>query len=872
MINKKIEPPQIAEGLFRRMFPDKGYDTTVCDLEESFGEVAREKGAFRAKIWYWSQALAALCLYVILHINIRGGLVMFKHHLKITLRNLRRHKGYSFINIFGLAASFVVVLFIVLFIQNELSFDRGNDHIDRMYTVIMGGEHGQQHIISAAALELSENIPDIVKYTRLSLRNDYALQYSDPATGRESKILLGGMTYAWVDPGMFQVFSYDFKAGNPAVVLDEPHSVVLTEDVARSLFGNTDPIGKVVTLNSRYALTVTGVVKKPANSHLDLDVFASILTLRSIIGPEADRDYVYNSIPTYVLLPEKHDLQSVNRKIHSHMASVFKRVGRRVEEFSLFPVSSLYLSDIHRQGNHGSRTLLWILFTIAVFIVILAGINFVNLGTARASTRAKEIGIKKVVGVTKKSLMRQFLGESLLVTFAALGVALGLAVLLFPVFNRAFVMTLSPGNIFDPAILVSLAAGACIIGILSGLYPAFYLSAYQPATVLRGEVTQGRKGSFSRKILIVFQFAVSVILLIGTLTIARQIRYAQNKDLGFSTDNVITFSQPRSDSFRRNLENIKAELLRHPDILEMSFSQGYPGRPWNNESLKIGEEFISFTHYSVDSDFADVYGLKLLEGRFLDLNRPGDHLRSVVINESAVREFGLESPVGTHLPFISGGNLTAFPVDEIEIVGVVKDFHCRSLHREINPILISSNKDWMSHGGILYSGNNLASVVDHAEGVWKKFAPGFPFEPGFLDQEIRGMYAKDAVFERVFFYAAGFSILIACLGLLGLASFITVKRSKEIGIRKVLGASLPRILLLLSAEFSTSITLANLIAWPTAYYLMQKWLGNFAYRIDLGPGIFASAALLALGAALIAVAWQSLKAATTDPAETLRHE
>ena len=362
------------------------------------------------------------------------------------------------------------------------------------------------------------------------------------------------------------------------------------------------------------------------------------------------------------------------------------------------------------------------------------------------------------------------------------------------------------------------------------------------------------------------------MLIIGTLTIASQIRFARNKDLGFSAKNVITFPQPQSGSFRRNLESIKAELLQHPDILKVSFSHGYPGRPWNNESFKVGEKYIKFTHFSVDSDFADVYGLQLLKGRFLDLNRQSDHLRAVVINETAVREFGLESPVGTHLPYIPRGNLTALPVEEIEIIGVIKDFHCRSLHQEINPIMISYNKDWMSLGGILHSGENLAGVVSHAKEVWKRFAPGFPFEFSFLDQEIRDMYAKDVVFEQVFFFAAGFSILIASLGLLGLTSYVAAKRTKEIGIRKVLGASLSQILLLLSSEFTAAILLANLIAWPLAYYLMKKWLANFAYRIDLGIEIFVLSALLALAVALVTVGWQSLKAATANPVKSLRHE
>ena len=868
--NGKIEPSKAARWLFRKIFPDGGYDTTVCDLEESYREMVKERGLFFAKTWYWFQVLAALYFFICL--QIRGSLSMFKHHLKISIRNLRRHKGYSFINIFGLAVSFTVVIYIALFIQNELSFDRENEHLDRMYTIMMGGDKGQQYIISAAALELSENIPEIVKYTRLGLQSDSALQYRESETEHEKNIMIKDMTYAWVDPGMFEVFTYDFKAGNPETVLNQPFSIVLTEEVAKNLFGGKDPIGKVVTLNSRYEMTVTGVVTKPAHSHLDLNVFASILTLRSIRGQDADRNYEYNSYPTYVLLPEEHDLEEVNRKIDAHMASVFERAGRPKDEFSLFPVSNIYLSDIHFQGNHGNRTLLWILFTIAVFIVTIAGINFVNLSTARASTRAREIGIKKVLGVVRKNLMRQFLSESVFIALVSLGVSLIFAVLFFPPFNQAFAVGIRMGSLFEPGMLFCLAALAFVIGTLAGLYPAFYLSAFQPVTAIRGDATQGKKGSFFRKALIIFQFAVSVILLVGTMTITHQIRFVQNKDLGFSAKNVITFPQPRLDSFHRNLESIKTELLHHPDILEVSFSHGYPGRPWNNESFKVGEEYIGFTHYSADSDFADVYGLELLEGRFLDLHRQSDHLRAVVINETAVRKFGLESPVGTHLPYIPRGNLTAFPVEEIEIIGVIKDFHCRSLHQEINPILISYNEDWMSYGGILYSGDNLSDLVSHAKEVWKRFAPGFPFEFSFLDQEIQGMYAKDAVFEKAFFYAAGFSILIACLGLLGLASYVAAKRTKEIGIRKVLGASYSQILILLSSEFTASIVLANLIAWPVAYYFMKKWLAQFAYRIDMGIGIFLLSALLAFGVALLTVGWHSVKAAASDPVDSLRYE
>ena len=475
--NGKIEPSKATRWLFRKIFPDGGYDTTVCDLEESYREVVKERGLFFAKTWYWFQVLAALYFFICL--QIRGSLSMFKHHLKISIRNLRRHKGYSFINIFGLAVSFTVVIYIALFIQNELSFDRENEHLDRMYTIMMGGDKGQQYIISAAALELSENIPEIVKYTRLGLQSDSALQYRESETEHEKNIMIKDMTYAWVDPGMFEVFTYDFKAGNPETVLNQPFSIVLTEEVAKNLFGGKDPIGKVVTLNSRYEMTVTGVVTKPAHSHLDLNVFASILTLRSIRGPDADRNYEYNSYPTYVLLPEEHDLEEVNRKIDAHMASVFERAGRPKDEFSLFPVSDIYLSDIHFQGNHGNRTLLWILFTIAVFIVTIAGINFVNLSTARASTRAREIGIKKVLGANRPQLITQFLSESIVTAYIALILAILLMLLLLTPFNNFAGKHFTADIFLRPSNMIFILALGIILGISSGLYPAFFLSASQ---------------------------------------------------------------------------------------------------------------------------------------------------------------------------------------------------------------------------------------------------------------------------------------------------------------------------------------------------------------------------------------------------------
>ncbi|MCJ7682222.1 MAG: ABC transporter permease, partial [Candidatus Aminicenantes bacterium] len=578
---------------------------------------------------------------------------MFKHHLKMTLRHLRRHKGYSFINIFGLAVSFTVVIFIALFIKNEKSFDRNNVNLDRMYVVMMGEneEECQIHLISAAGLELDENIPEILEFTRFDIRFDYALQSTTMDRGLKRAILLSGPKFVWTDPGMFRVFTYKALAGDLNTALDDPYSIVLTKAVADKLFGSMDPLGQVVRLNNRYDLKVTGVVEKPKNSHIDYGVFGSVATQRAVSGDDADRDYQYNSFPTYVLLPRDHDPVAVSRKINDHMASVFKRVGREVDHFFLYPVKNLYLSPVQHTSVHGSSSLLWILFTIAVFILLIAGINFINLSTARASVRAGEIGIKKVVGVMRKNLVRQFLGESVFVALLSLAAAVVFVVLFLPAFNRAFNLSVSLQSLVEPLSLLSIVAGVCLIGVLAGLYPAFFLSAFPPASVLRGDVTRGRNGGFFRKALIVFQFAVSVVLLSGTLVVLSQIRFVRSKDLGFRSENVLVFPEPHLKNFQNIRETVKAELLRHPDIQVVSVSHGYPGRPWNNESLKIGEDYVGFTHYSVDADFDEVYGLELLAGRFIDHTRPSDFQRAVVLNETAVREFGLKNPVGAHIPF-----------------------------------------------------------------------------------------------------------------------------------------------------------------------------------------------------------------------------
>ena len=793
---------------------------------------------------------------------------MLLNDLKMMIRHWRHHIGYSVINLFSLSLSYTVLIFIALFIMHELDHDRLNIHLDRMYTVLMDR---QQSIISAGGLEIAENIPEILQFTRFFRRNDYALQYRPEGKQTEQSIMIKDLAFVWTDPDMFEIFTYDFIYGNPETALDQPYNIVLTDHIAQRLFGNEDPTGKVIRLNNQYELTVTAVVKKPNNSHLSFKVFASTLTLRNIGGLDADRNYEWNSYPTYVLLPEEVDLEAVNQKIDAHMKKVFERVGREPRTFSLFPAKDLYFSDIRYTGNHGNRMMIGILITVSLFIVIIAAINYINLSSARASTRAREIGIKKIVGVLRKNLIRQFLCESTFISLLALLFAFVLAFLFLPMLNQTLSTHVTGMYLLDLRFLGFLLITICLIGMISGIYPALYLTSFVPLRVIKGEITGGQKAASFRRLMIVFQFTISIILIIGIFTVYNQIRFVMDKDLGFDGKNVMTFAGPRFRQFQDNIESVKMELLKHPDILRISISHGYPGRPENNESLKIKDKYVGFTHYSADSEFFHVYKLELLRGRFIDTERSMDRLRAIVLNETAVREFGLENPVGKRLPHEIRG-LTALPVEELEVVGVIKDFHCRPLHRRINPVVISYNDEWFSQGSILLSGENLSETLRYIQGIWSRYAPGFPFEYVFVDEDFKAMYKKDVVFEKIFFYAAGFSILITCIGLLGLVSYVAEKRSKEIGIRKVLGAPLSSILFLLSHEFSSAVFLANLLAWPIAYFAMNKWLQNFVYRFSLNVWIFIFSGLSALFIALLTVSYQTIKAATANPVDSLRYE
>jgi len=508
---------------------------------------------------------------------------------------------------------------------------------------------------------------------------------------------------------------------------------------------------------------------------------------------------------------------------------------------------------------------------VAVFILLIACVNFLNLSTARASLRAKEVAIKKVVGSTRKMLIIQFLGESVLFSLISFAAAMGLASTFLPEFNRLIQRNLSMDYFYNPLILLFFIIGAVLVGILAGIYPAFYLSAFRPVSVLKGERTKGVRSGVFRKILISFQFTISIILIFATLVVLKQIQYIKNKDLGFQKEHIVYMEIPKNRDIRDHKKAFKDRLMQHSMIHNVTYSQGRPGVVYNWEGFEYKGERNGYAIFTVDPDYCDVYGLEIIAGRNFSRERAIDPYRTCLLNETAVDMLGLEEPVGTILRHddLEG---SSFPINEVEVIGVIRDFNYQNLHFEIQPMMFGWNDPWLWMISIKISAEGMPETLAHIEKAWREFSPEFPFDFHFISDVIDSQYKNEERLAKTIGYFAALGIFIACLGLFGLTSFMAEQRTKEIGIRKVLGASVVGILLLLSKEFSKWIMAANVVAWPLAYYALNKWLADFAYRTNIDIYPFLLSGVLALAIAMMTVCYQSIKAAMANPIDSLHYE
>jgi putative ABC transport system permease protein len=809
---------------------------------------------------------------------------MIKNYLRVALRNLKNNKSYSSINIVGLAVGIACCTAIMLFVKDELSYDRFNEFADRIVRPRQLGRingHDMNMALSPVAMgpAVYHDLPDVVAYTRLIKSGSTVVRYKDKTFSEEK--------FFGADSTIFDVFTFPFMAGNPKTALTQPNAVVITESIAHKYFGNENPIGKILNTGKKDNVVVTGVIKDiPQNSHLHPDFMASLTTLQDSRNPT----WLSNNYYTYLLLREGVNLVEFQKKLDEEVIKYASPqlkaiIGISLEQlraagsrygYVLQPLTSIHLNshlDYEVEAN-GDIVYVYIFSAIAIAILLIACINFINLATARSEKRAKEVGIRKTLGSTRSSLVGQFMSESILMSVVAVVVAVGIVELLLPLFNVIANKTMRLNLFSNPLSIPVLVCFAVMVGSIAGIYPAFYLSSFHPIDVLKSGVRKRGRKSLLRDGLVIFQFAVSISLFVGTFIIFAQLRYVQTKDLGFDKEETIVIR--RTNDLSNQFQSFEDELRTNKGIVNLTNSDAIPGNQGGDNACRLEDttesQYEDIQQMFCDDDFAKTYKLGMAVGRFFSKEHPSDSA-AVVVNEEVEKSFNVKQLVGKHLVY--PGNGPRGTDLKVEIVGVIKDFNYRSLHEPIRPLAIRLFPKRSFIGQFvtvrLVAGDHLSTLA-FMESVWKKYLGDEEFSCNFLDDNLRQLYATD---QRTSEIAGAFSVLaifIACLGLLGLATFVTEQRTKEIGIRKVLGASVAEIVVLLSKEFVKWVLVANVVAWPLAYYIMNNWLKNFAYRINISVGVFVASGVLALFIALLTVSLHAIRAATANPVESLRYE
>lgn len=806
---------------------------------------------------------------------------MFQNYLKIALRNLLKHRGYSFINITGLAVGITCCILIMLFVLDELSYDRYHANAERICRIrtdvdVAGNMLKLATTSYPMAAALKNDYPEIQEITKI-------VKWGDPVFGRgenhfQEKAVL------WADDNVFKIFSWTFVEGDPATALKDLYSIVLTETAAKKYFGNENPVGKTIRYENQRDFNVTGVIRDlPANSQLQFDMLASSISLIEIIGLETLNNWhAFYPIQTYALLHEKNQAEALNQKLPQFVSKYMqddmaKTLGRTYSVVAQ-PLLDIHLSAQLRGelGAVGSMAYIYTFSAIAVCVLLIACINFMNLSTARSARRSKEIGLRKVLGALRVQLIRQFLGETFLLSFAALLLAMLLVELSLPLFNQLAGKHLAFSLFSSGFIFPLIAAVVLFVGITAGMYPALYLSRFNPVESLKNKHSAGKGGGRLRKILVSLQFAVSIILIISTITVYRQLDFIQHQQLGLDKDQVVVL--PVSNAILENkYEVLREQLLQSPDVQNVAASTFVPGNRImgtpvrkipSNDADKWEMTTIPSDHY-----FIPTFGIQLLAGRNYSKEIPTDMQDGILINEAAAAELGWTKPEDALGKKVEWWGLE--PPLTMTVLGVMKNFNYISLHQTIGPLVIVPISYWpngYNYVTVRISTGQAASALNHIQSTWEKLFPQAPFSYTFLDDNFGKLYASEDRLGRIFVSFAALAIFIACLGLLGLASFMAETRTKEIGIRKVLGASVTGIVHLISKEFLKLVVLANLIAWPIAYYVMGSWLENFAYRIAISPMTFIIAGLTALLIALLTVSYQALKAAVANPVNALKYE
>lgn len=795
---------------------------------------------------------------------------MLKNLFKTAFRNILKEKGYSIINIAGLTIGITCSMFLGLYILDELSYDRYHENADNIYRVVSNIKEPDNAFTWAVAQiplaeELRNNYPEVVNAVRFFGTGRNLYKYEDKSFYEEDVYL--------ADSTAFDMFSYEFIAGNPETALDKPYSMVLTESMAVKYFGTTDCLDKSLTDQDNDQLKITGVIKDvPPNSHFTFD---GLISRNS--APQFQGSWGNFGVFTYVQFPEGYNAaafsENFDKIVKEHVNPIFERIGISIA-YELQPITDIHLySKIQDEAEEGGDiSYIYIFGAVALFMLIIASINYMNLATARSAQRAKEVGVRKVLGAGKKQLISQFITESVLMAAIALVLSIALIYILLPAFNNLANKQIEPAQLLQAKMLLSLLAVIVLVGVAGGSYPAFYLSGFNPVNVLKGKLAAKGGSAILRKSLVVLQFSISIFMLISTLVVFDQLKYLMNKDLGFNKEQVMRFEMA-DQQMRTKFNGLRQQLLTNPDVAEVASASSTPGSNVGKVIFNVETEDGQMTErgidfYVADFDFVDAMGMTIVDGRNFSRDIPADTSLSVLVNESMVRRMGWTEPLGKKFDIPQQGGVVTK-----QVVGVLKDYHQNSLYDEIEPLMVMYGKNQYFAYAKLNTGN-ITETVKEIQTSWQQIYPDKPFEFTFLDQDFASQYASDKRRGQIFTIFSSLTIAIACLGLLGLTAFTTERRTKEIGVRKVIGASVNNIVMLVAKDFVVLVVIATLIAFPVAWYFMDSWLQAFAYRIDLKDEVptFLLSALLAFLIIILTISYHTIRAATANPVLALRDE
>jgi putative ABC transport system permease protein len=841
-------------------------ESILEDMEFRFVERRDEQNSFLLGIIWLGKLTLILSAFTLKSLFWRTTVI--KNYLKITLRNIRKNKGYSFLNISGLAVGIACTILILFWVRDELSYDRFHKNADRIYRVVLSssddGIPTNANGSFAVGPALKKDFPEIRKMVRIRKFGQNDKRY----VGHKDRKFYESRFF-FAEPALFTVFDFPLVKGDPETALSEPNTIILTEEMAHKYFGTDNPLGRVIEADPYndgevMLFQVSGIAKSvPPNSHLHFDFLASYSSQKNI---PADFSGIYQNF-TYILLDGPAAATALQNKLLAF-------IHRNWTDDPWYTLHLQRLTDIHLHSRlrseieaNGNILYVYLFTAIAVFVLLIACINFMNLSTARAVKRAKEVGVRKVIGARKNQLVSQFLGESLLLSLLSGLTAVLLIIAVLPLFNRFTGKAMTTAGLIDPTTVLGTAGIVLAVGFISGAYPAFFLSSFQPSGSLKTRSLNLALGGILRKGLVIFQFSLSIGIICASLIAHKQMSYIQSRSLGYDKEQIMVIHLNKD--LRQNYAAVRGELLRYPGIENTTTSSLVPTRGSTHIGFRFEgrEDTLSQVIYQIDQEFFDTYGLKLLAGRKTQRPISRESAWDFLVSELTTQEAGYASPQEAVGKRVDQGEDTG------QIVGVVQDITIYSLHRHPYSIsyLVNSiqNHDYLS---LRVLPSNIAGTIAHLQKVWQELIPNYPLDYFFLDASFEQMHLSDKKMSEFFTIFSTLAIFIACLGLFGLAAYTAEQKTKEIGVRKILGASAPSIYLLLSREFFKWVAMANLIAWPIAYYAMHKWLQNFVFRTTIGWRELVTSGAAALIIALLTVSFQSLKATTADPVDSLRYE